>query len=39
MARHAGFRQVIQARGAGDDAIVAALCGAFAPNHEPDASA
>jgi uroporphyrinogen-III synthase len=39
LARRAGFRRVIQAGGAGDDAIVATLCEAFAPHHEPDPSA
>lgn len=39
MADRAGFRQVIQARGADDDAIVAALCGAIAPHQESNAGA
>lgn len=39
MAHRAGFRQIIQASGAGDDAIVAALCGMIDPDHEPETRA
>jgi len=39
MAHRTGFRQIIQASGAGDDDIVAALCGVLAPHHEHDARA
>ena len=39
MAHRAGFRQIIQASGAGDDAIVAALCGMIEPDHEPETRA